>query len=320
MIEGELALWLNIVTIMVLIFVIANFTVSIIVSLLAQQFLSLQVNSRKTVLWLLVTLPWLTSLCIALLFLHEYTSSAVFESETQYAHWHHMGVFHWLSWHGATLVIALAFNIRVLGCKLIQLKHHRKDLTYLASLSKPLNDGVFEVESAEPSAFTAGFISKKCFITSGMLKEMTKEEVAVILGHEKAHAKINDPLKKWLFSIFTAYFISSLAARLKLHMTLAMEQAADNAVVNGDITSTFVASTLVKVARLNVLYSPVKDNDLVANFGADVLDQRIYFLLGQLNLKPVNKTITIVLSISILVLCLSSIDGLHHLIERVLSH
>lgn len=320
MIEGKLAVWLNIATIIVLAFVIANFAVSIIASLLAQNFLGLQVKSRKLVLWLLVTLPCITSLCVALLFLNGYTSSNVFESETAYAHWHHMDAFNWLSWHGATLIIALVFSVYVFGIKFIQLKHHRKNLAYLTSLSKPLTTDVFEIELPESSAFTAGFIKKKCFITSGMLKEMTKEEAAVVLGHEKAHAKMNDPLKKWLFSIFTAFFITSLATRLKLHMTLAMEQAADNAVVNGDITSTFVASTLVKVARLNAQYSPVKDNELVANFGADVLEQRVYFLLGQLNLKPVNKTVTTILIILILGVCLSSIDGVHHLIETVLSH
>jgi Zn-dependent protease with chaperone function len=320
MIEGEIALWLNIATIIVLAFVIANFAVSIVASLLTQKFLSMQVNSRKIILWLLVTLPWLISICIALLFLNGYIYSSVFESEAEYAHWHHMSVFNWLSWHGATLIIALLFSVYILGKKFIQLKRHHKDLAYLISLSKPLNKDIYEVELAESSAFTAGFLKKKCFITSGMLREMTEEESIVILEHEKAHAKLNDPLKKWVFSIFSNFFILPLAARLKLHMTLAMEQAADNVTVNEGFTSTFVASTLVKVARLNALHSPVKDNDLIANFGADVLEQRIYFLLGQLNLKPVNKTITTILIILILAMCLSSIDGVHHLIETVFSH
>lgn len=320
MIVGQLAIWLNTVTIIILAFVIANVTVSIIVSLLTQWFISVQVKSRKFVLWLLVTMPWLASIGIALLFLNGYESSTVFESETEYAHWHHMDVFNWLSWHGATLIIALVFCSTILVIKFIQLKSHQKDLSNLASLSKPFSRGVFEIELAESSAFTAGFINKKCFITSGMLKEMTEKEIAVILAHEKAHARMNDPLKKWIFSIFTAFFIPSLAAHLKLHMILAMEQAADKAVVNGEVSSTFVASTLVKAARLNALYSPVKNNELVANFGADVLEQRVYFLLGQLDLKPVNKIVTAILITLIISVSVSSIDGVHHLIETVLSH
>ncbi len=320
MIEGQFAIWLNTITIAILAFIIANFTVSIVVSLLAQQFINLQVNARKAVLWLLATLPWLISLTIALLFLNEYSSSTVFVSESEYAHWHHMAEFNWFSWHGATLIIALAFTSVIVVKKCIQLKHHHNDLANLTSLSKPFSKDIFEIELPESSAFTAGFINKKCFITTGMLQEMTRDEIAVILGHEKAHARVNDPLKKWLFSIFSTFFIPSLAAHLKLHMILAMEQAADNAVVNDNITSTFVASTLVKAARLNAHNGVVKDNELVANFGADVLEQRVYFLLGQLNLKPVNKILTAILLICILAVCLSSIDGVHHLIEIVLSH
>ncbi len=320
MIEGQLAIWLNMATILVLSFVIANFSVSLCVSLLAQKFLNTQVESRKIILWLLVLLPWLASICVALLFLNGYSTSTIFESEAEYAHWHHMSEFNWLSWHGITLMLAFAFTLQLCVKKLIQLSRHRKDLLGLTHFSTPIDTDVYEIELCKPSAFTAGFIKKKCFITSGMFKEMTKEEINVILVHEKAHAKMNDPLKKWLFSIFSAFFIPILAERLKLHMMLAMEQAADNAVVNSEIPSTFVASTLVKVARLNALHSPLKNNELVVNFGADVLEQRVYFLLGQLSLKPANKVVTATFATLIFVGCLSSIDGVHHLIETVFSH
>lgn len=320
MIEGQLALWLNMATILVLSFAIANFSVSIFVSLLAQKFLNIQVESRKIILWLLVVLPWLASICVALLFLNEYSTSTIFDLEAEYAHWHHMNEFNWLSWHGATLITALGFTLQLCAKKLIQLRFHRMNLLSLTRLSKPLENNVYEIELSNPSAFTAGFTRKKCFITSGMLKEMTTEEVKVILGHEKAHAKMNDPLKKWLFSIFSAFFIPVLAERLKLHMMLAMEQAADNAVVNNETPSTLVASTLVKVARLNAQYSPLKDNELIVNFGADVLEQRVYFLLGQLSLKPANKIVTATFATLIFIGCLSSIDGVHHLIETVFSH
>lgn len=320
MVEGHLAVFLNTVTIISIAFIVANITISIIVSLLVQKFINVQVKSRKIVLWLLVTMPWLASVGVALFFLNGYVFSTVLQSETQYAHWHHMDVFNWLSWHGVTLIIAFIFSFTLLATKIIQLKKHRKNISHLESLSKPLRSGVFEIESIEASAFTSGFIHKRCFITSGMLNEMTKDEVDVILNHERAHAKVNDPLKKWLFSLFTSFFIPSLAAHLKLHMILVMEQAADNAVVNGGVTSTFVASTLLKAARLNTLYSPVNNYDLVANFGADVLEQRVFFLLGRLTLKPVNKIVMAILATLILSVCVSSIDGIHHLIETVLSH
>lgn len=320
MIEGQLALWLNMATILVLSIVIANFSVSLFVSLLSQTLLNIQVQSRKIMLWFLAVLPWIVSICVALIFLQEFPVSTAIALNTDYTHWHHINEFNWLSWHGATLIAALAFTIQLGIRKLMQLRLHRMYLANLIGLSKPMGEQVFEIELPNPSAFTAGFINKRCFVTSGMLNEMTKEQVQVIVEHEKAHAKMNDPLKKWIFGILADFFIPVVARRLKLHMMLAMEQAADNAVVNQELPSTLVASTLVKVARLNAQYLPLKHNELVVNFGADVLEQRVHFLLGKLSLKPANKIVALILVGLIFVGCLSSIDAMHHLIETVFSH
>ena len=320
MIEGILAVVLNVMTIAVIAFCIANVSVSLIISLLAQKFLAMQVQPRKLVLWLLVTTPWLASVCVALLFLNGYLSSSVLETEIEYVHWHHMTVFKWLSWHGITLMIGVTFSSYIIVKKMIQLNKHQHDLKSLTALSIHFDVKVQEIEMPEVIAFTTGFSKKMCFISSGMIQELTHDELTVVIKHEKEHAKNSDPLKKWVFSIFADFFIPSLANRLKLHMTLAMEQLADDAVIDDELTSEFIASTLIKVTRLNASYSPIKSNDLVANFGADVLEQRIYFLLGQLDLKPVNKGITGVLMLLILCMSLSSIDAIHHLIETVFNH
>jgi Zn-dependent protease with chaperone function len=320
MTDGILAVFLNVMTITVIAFFIANVSVSFIVSLLTQKFLAMQVQPRKLVLWLLVITPWLASLSVSLLFLNGYLSSSVLETEIEYVHWHHMTVFNWLSWHGITLLIGLFFSLYIVVKKFIQLRRHQHDLTSLTALSTPFDEKVQEIEMPEVIAFTTGFSKKMCFISSGMIQELTHDELTVVIRHEKAHVKSNDPLKKWLFSLFAAFFITSLASRLKLHMTLAMEQLADDAVIDDELTSEFIASTLIKVARLNASYSPIKSNDLVANFGADVLEQRVYFLLGQLDLKPVNKGVTGVLMVLILLMSLSSIDAIHHLIETVFNH
>jgi len=320
MIEGILAVFLNVMTIAVIAFCIANVSVSFIISLLAQKFLAMQVQPRKVVLWLLVTTPWLASLSVSLLFLNGYLSSSAVETEIEYVHWHHMNVFKWLSWHGITLMIGLFFSLYIVAKKFMTLNRHQHDLKSLTALSSPFDENVLEIEMSEVIAFTAGFSKRMCFISSGMLRELTHDELTVVIKHEKAHAKNSDPLKKWLFSLFADFFIVSLARRLKLHMTLAMEQLADDAVIDDELTTPFIASTLMKVARLNASYSPIKSNELVANFGADVLEQRIYFLLGQLDLKPVNKSITGVLMLLILFMSLSSIDVIHHLIETVFNH
>jgi len=309
MIEGALAIWLNTFAIAVITFFIANFAVSLIVSILGQRFLDIEVEPRKTILWLLVMLPWCACLLVSGYFLYKFSNQDPFTWNTAYAHWHHMDVYTVFSWHTITLLLALFGIAYVLIRKVSALLKHKNELSTLSGFAREIDNKVYELELPQACAFTSGFLTKRCYITSGMLEATTPQEQAVILEHEKAHAKNHDPLKKWLFSILSAFFLPSLTARLKLHMTLAM-----------DISSTMVAGTLVKVARLNAAEAPLVDNELVANFGADVLEQRVYFLLGKLNLKPVNKLLTLVLIVLIIVVSLSGIDSIHHLMETVFSH
>lgn len=320
MLQDNLSLWLNMLTIAVLTFALANGAVSVVVASLAQQFLKIQIRSRKTFLWVLATLPWFASLCVTLCFVYRYYTASLFDKSFNFAHWHHMSSFNWQSWHGATLIFASIIIIYVTSSKLWQLRKHSKELALLTDLSYPVTDNVYKIEAPYASAFTSGFTHKRCFVTDSLLRQTSQQEQAIIIAHEQAHAKHNDPLKKWLFSVLAAFFIPTVSKRLKLHMTLAMEQAADNAVINDELDSTAVASALVKVARLNAQQTPVCNNELVANFGAQVLEQRVYFLLGQLNLKPANKYMTSALIVATLLLCLSSIDVLHHFIETIFNH
>ena len=320
LVEGNIATLLNGFAIASISFILANIAVSAVVSVLAQKFLKLQLNSRKTILWLLVLLPWLTGAAVSVFFVFGSVTSSPFVAESEYAHWQHMNSFSWLSWHGLILAFAALFIAYVLLVKFTQLRKHATELNLLKSLSHCRDGNIYEVELAQASAFTAGILNKQRFITTGMLAQTSAQEQQVILQHEQAHAEANDPFKKWLFSIFASFFLPMLAARLKLLMTLAMEQQADKRVLDYGYQSTFVASTLVKVASLNANESPVKNNELVANFGADILEQRVFFLLGQLDLKPVNKLLTLLLIILILGGSVGSIDSIHHLMEKLFSH
>ena len=103
-------------------------------------------------------------------------------------------------------------------------------------------------------------------------------------------------------------------------MILAMEQEADNAVIKSGTSKLFVASTLVKVAKLNAQSDLLKNKSLVVNFGADVLEQRIYFLLDKLKLEPIHKGITFSLVMVLVIVSSASIDGIHHFMETFFGH
>jgi len=322
MIEGGLAVLLNILAIATITFALSNIAVSAVVTVLAQRFVEFEVQSRKAILWLLVTVPWFAVFCVAICFVYPFYYTNAFFNDNSMAHWHHMTSFELLSWHSVTLLIAFAYIAHVFVDKIVALVKHKNELKLLTSYSEQLQQNTYKIDSPMPNAFTSGFFTKNCFVTSGILDKTTADEQDIIFRHEQAHAAFSDPLKKWVFSIFSAFFLPFIANRLKLHMTLAMEQAADLKVLNDGTSPTLVASTLVKIAKLNASnkQSAVLNSDLVANFGVEVLEQRVYFLLGQLELTPANRLLTFLFLAVTVVMSMLSIDGVHHLMETVFNH
>ncbi len=319
MLEGSLAIVLNLFSVIIIAFLLANIAVSFVMATFSARLLKLPLTSRKKTLWLLVASPWLSSFCIAILYFSGYLPSHIFESPLEQEHWHHMSKFNWLSWHGISLLSASLYCFYTVLKKLLIIRQHKQDLHQLTYLATPINKTTFELECTKASAFTAGFVNKKCFVSRGLLDALTSEEAAVVLGHEVAHANNNDPLKKCIFSLLSDFFLPNINLMLKQNMYLAMEQAADKAVVDKGVPAVFVAETLIKVARLKTSFN-VTDNQLVLNFATNMLEQRIHFLLGKLEFEAKEQPINLMLVIFISGFSLSLIDSLVHFIEAIFSH
>jgi hypothetical protein len=67
---------------------------------------------------------------------------------------------------------------------------------------------------------------------------------------------IIDPLKKLLFAFCGSFFPRVIGERLNAAMELAMEQCADEAVLNTGKEASAIAKTLIKVTRLAVAHAP----------------------------------------------------------------
>ncbi|OKY27809.1 M56 family metallopeptidase [Thalassotalea sp. PP2-459] len=309
----------NLLAIFSITFIVANVSLSTIFSLVSQQILKIEVKSRKILLWTIVLLPWVVSFVLSIYILQAYHSGNSLNSFA-FPHWHHMTNFEWYSWHGFTVGVALFYVMYVLMNQVRHLWNHKREIESLISFAKNKEADVYQIESDKASAFTSGFFSKKCFVTTALIEQTTLEEYEVVIKHERAHIATNDPAKKWLFTLLCSFFIKPIAQRLKLHMILAMEQEADNAVIKSGTSKLFVASTLVKVAKLNAQSDIIENKDLVVNFGADVLEQRIFFLLDRLKLEPIHKSITLLLMMVLVTISTASIDGIHHFMETYFRH
>lgn len=320
MIEGSLAVFLNIATIALITFIVANATISVVIMRSLPSLHSLHVSPRRSILWLLVLTPWLVAASVAGVFYLGYLDSELLGESANFIHWHHMATHYWMSWHSAVLVLALMFVSKIAVSLGRRLWKHHHDLKALTDFAAPSQNDVFEIDSPKPFAFTTGFLRKRCFVSSGLLQQMSLNEQDVVLTHEMAHMAHNDPFKKWLFAAFAEFFLPRIAMGLKHHMTVAMEQDADNASIEANHEPTFVAMTLVKMARISQESSPVQHNELVANFAAEALEQRVHFLLGQLQLKPVNKITMLLVSLGVIAVCVSSVDRIHHLMDVLFMH
>lgn len=317
MLQGNWAIVFNLMAIAMLTFMVANVAVSLLVSGLNKSFLRLEVVSRRYALWLVVSLPWTMSLIIALCFFHPLLEYSPLSSVEGVAHWHHMQEFHFASWHGVSLMFALLFLSVWVGRNVRSLVQHSQKLSVLRNLATQISGRVYELESREAHVFASGFFKPRCYITSRMREVLSERETSIVLAHEQAHIARFDPAKKWLFSFFSGFFFYPVSQRLKQHMTLVMEQQADQAIEGHSPLD--VASTLVKVARLSsdkVIAQPT----MVAQFAAELLEQRVLFLLGKNENLKVNKGLGLLLFTCLLIVCSSSVDAIHHLIENWFSH
>ena len=188
-IYGNSAVWLNLLAVTVISFVIANLAVSILSNLYNQKFLGIEVNARKQSLWLLASMPWLISAIIGLYFsypivtqLDAYTpfTNNVSQFNSGFSHWHHIDSFYLFSWHGITLIAAVALVLYQITKKLMILKQHVRQTKALTELAKQREPSVYELDTEEACAFSCGFRKPVCYITSGMLAQTNRQEQEII--------------------------------------------------------------------------------------------------------------------------------------------
>ena len=322
MIYGQWALALNLFTVGVLAFIVAKVFVSISFWFIKSKFQHYTVSTRKSLLWLCVLAPWLIALCVMLFFSPLFQNGSVFVWLTEFAHWHHPDIFYFVSWHSASLLIFIAFTLFILIKKATLLYRNHNQINLLRELGTEKSKHVYVIESSIPTAFTGGIFKPLCFISTGLIEQTSANEIEIITQHELAHVHHLDPLKKWLFLFFTAFFTKNVKQVLRSMMSLSMEQAADSFYAENQQQSHNVASTLVKFTKLAASYSihPQYNSELFVHFCRHSIEQRVLHLLSDKQFRPF-PTGGVVIAIPLLVLIsTTSVDSLHHVIETLFTH
>lgn len=325
MLIDEWAIIINLLSIALIGLLAATVLLASVSPFIARRITQLSAGTQKTTLWLFLATPWAVSIiCVILLV------SSLFQSESTHwldrlAHWHHPYVFYLDSWHSATLVLFLLGIVYVLVRNGLNAVRHLNALDTLTHLSQgktghwEIERNIVVLESRAPSAFTAGLITPKCYVTTGLIDQVSATELDIIVDHERAHIKHKDTQKKWLFSLFASLYPKPVARRFSRLFSLATEQLAD-AQVSMSYCTLDIAQTLVKAARIQRSFGGTLHPAMVSYFVADDVDLRVRALIVPQRFRSFPWGFCLLAMALTTILSTMGIDALHHLIEAVFSH
>jgi len=322
MIYDKWALVFNLLTVGALAFVVVNIIVSLIFWSIKSKLQDYAVSTRKSLLWLFVLAPWFIALSVAFFFSPLFQSASTFVFLTGIAHWHHQDIFNFMSWHGISLLIFIVFSLTIFTKKLMILYHSHHHIRLLRELGVVKCKQVYIIESSIPTAFTGGLINPVCFVSTGLIEQLATEELDIVIQHELAHVQYSDPLKKWLFSFFAAYFVRNIRQLLLSMMSLSMEQDADSFFVKNQQQSHKVASTLVKFTKLAMNYSihPQFNSEVFVHFCRHSIELRVLHLLNDKQFKSFPIAGVLIALLLLILISTTSVDSLHHVVETLFTH
>ena len=324
MLINESAILLNLLSIALMGLLTAIALLVLVWPFTARYITQLSACTQQKVLWLFVATPWAASIICVFVF------SSLFQPDSslwlgRFTHWHHPYVFHLDSWHSATLFIFILGSAYVLASKGLNTVHHLNTLNSLTRFSQikashwEIGRDIAVLESQTPSAFAAGLMRPKCYVTTGLIERVTEKELDIIIEHEQAHIKHRDTQKKLLFALLTSLYPKPIARRLNRLFSVAMEQLAD-AHVSKSYCAFEIAETLVKAARVQHA-STGNANPLMVNYvTADDVDLRVRALVSPQAFQSLSWGYYLLFMALTTMVSSAGVDGLHHLIEAIFSH
>jgi hypothetical protein len=176
--------------------------------------------------------------------------------------------------------------------------------------------GASVLPTATPLCLVAGIFKPTIVLSEGLVAQLSQQDIAVILHHERAHGARRDILLRLVARAATLFMGPGSRSRLLAALDLAAEQSCDElaAVQVGDRLQ--VADTILKVERL-LLAAPPGLAPLAMAFGGNSVPERVSALLEAR--RQSGNTILLASSFA-LILCgvLAASAPLHHLTESLL--
>ncbi|MEX0942644.1 MAG: M56 family metallopeptidase [Pseudomonadales bacterium] len=267
-------------------------------------------------LLLLLAFPFLLSLSTSvMLFL------PVVEDNLVSAHCHHNCQSHvplvdsiWLSVTG--LVVSLLMLLVVLRKLLFNLFTAKLLMSHLSHLAEDAGRWLL-LQDAKPVVFTLGWWQNKVFITRGLLRRCSEQDIEIILRHEYEHGRRLDNVRLLLAKLFLLVLPVRLADRFYADLHFLTESACDFAAAEryGELE---VAETLLRVQKLVPREFDYLNNPLTSAFTGSEVERRIMNLVkGPQHFHNLCYVQTTFLLVFVVLSC-TLVDPVHHGIEWLL--
>tara|TARA_R110000868_G_scaffold411618_1_gene706396 strand:+ start:961 stop:1917 length:957 start_codon:yes stop_codon:yes gene_type:complete len=107
------------------------------------------------------------------------------------------------------------------------------------------------IDDDRPLALCAGVLNPMVFISKGLMRHLTLEEIRIVLAHEQAHARRLDGLLQAVARCLLVWHLPSMKRLLLNDLALAIEQACDDEAARRTTGRLAVAETILKVERLH---------------------------------------------------------------------
>lgn len=179
---------------------------------------------------------------------------------------------------GVIWVVIITIATGFIYASLMALWRLHKSSKAIKRLPVSYRDGIRLIkDDTLNTAFTHGLIFPKIYVSTGLLKRLSREEVHAVILHEIHHRDVRDPLRFFLLAILKdAFFYLPIGSYIKAKIMHLRERAADDQAVRVTDAPYVLASALLKVADYRGAAVGIKGNN---NNGS--IEGRIRRLIGE---------------------------------------
>jgi len=172
--------------------------------------------------------------------------------------------------------------------------------------------------SDAPLSLALGALRPRIVVSEGLVRALAPAALAVVLDHERAHARRRDALRMLLAEALSWPHLPPVRRALLAELALASERACDEAAAERAGDRLLVAETVLAVEQLARAWPRAGAGALAASFGDSAVPPRIESLLAE-PAAPAGAARASIAAAALVATALPLVEPLHHATEHLLS-